>query len=148
MLTKILNYLIALTIIFIIYLITNIFIEPDISVKYISSTTDNAPSGQIKVIEEPFLSNLYDYFRPTLFQNTIKNVPKDEGGVKNSKTTYIELKEKISGIVIKDNESIIIIEGQFYKEGQKFQDMTITKIMKDKVYLKKNNKNYVMYLKE
>ena len=68
--------------------------------------------------------------------------------MKNTKTAYIELKEKVSGILIKDNESIVIIEGQFYKEGQNFQDMTITKIMKDKIYLKKNNKNYVMYLKE
>ncbi len=57
---------------------------------------------------------------------------------------------RIEGIIFDSNRlgSLVLINGEFYKEGQSLKDSTIITIMKDRVILRQDDEDRTLWIRE
>ncbi|HOK41339.1 MAG TPA: hypothetical protein PLD27_09925 [bacterium] len=129
---------------FILYNVIDLFFVEKFTINWDFESEISLDTKSIITIP-PIAEQLNDYFAN--IKLSAKQDEKKEMENIEMKDGYIVLYEKISGIIIKDKGNEIIIDGNFYKKGDIFKKMEIIEILPDRIYLKKDNKKYVIFFK-
>jgi hypothetical protein len=146
MIDKILNFVIGFLICIILLIIIFGSISKDYNFNFKKTIDVSPPAETVLLKPQPLVKNLFDYFR--VIKNDIETSEFAPDSLeKNDEKVYIELKENISGILIKSSGNIAIIDGVSYSKGDMYDEKSIIEILNDRIYLKQGFNYYVMYFK-